>query len=293
MSGTCWFLYALRCADDTLYTGVTTDLARRMREHNSGQGARYTAGRRPVMLIGAWGFADRGGAQRAEARFRRLSRREKLQRIARQLPFAGSAFCSGEAVADLIDPIRFCHRCGGLLRATKRPEDGQPRQACTVCGRVHYRTAKPWAGALVTRDGRLLLVKRSIEHRLACWDIPGGFLQADENPGAGAIRQVREETGLEVRLTGLFGSYIGQHSRGDGGVHCFNIYFLAEVVSGEEQRDDAATLREAADLAWFAPDELPGAIASDHARQVLKDWAEHVQGKRQDSSASYISVKGS
>jgi predicted GIY-YIG superfamily endonuclease len=37
-----WFLYALRCADDTLYTGVTTDVLRRVREHNSGRGARYT-----------------------------------------------------------------------------------------------------------------------------------------------------------------------------------------------------------------------------------------------------------
>ncbi|MGD2178463.1 MAG: GIY-YIG nuclease family protein [Anaerolineae bacterium] len=98
MSSSCWFLYALRCADDTLYTGVTTDLARRVGEHNSGQGARYTAGRRPVMLIGAWRFADRGAAQRAEARFRRLPRRRKLQHIARQLPFAGSAFCSDETV---------------------------------------------------------------------------------------------------------------------------------------------------------------------------------------------------
>jgi len=48
-----WFLYALRCADDTIYTGVSTDLERRLREHNGGQGARYTSARRPVQLIGA------------------------------------------------------------------------------------------------------------------------------------------------------------------------------------------------------------------------------------------------
>jgi putative endonuclease len=143
MSSTAWFLYALRCADETLYTGVTTDLARRLSEHNSGQGARYTAGRRPLVLIGAWRFADRGAAQRAEAEFRRLPRREKLQRIARQLPFAGSSFCSDEAIADLLRPIRFCHRCGGLLRTIRRPEEDRPRQVWTTCGRVHYRNAKP------------------------------------------------------------------------------------------------------------------------------------------------------
>jgi putative endonuclease len=97
-----WFLYALRCADDTLYTGVTTDPARRVSEHNSGRGARYTAGRRPVKLLGVWRFADRGAAQRAEARFRRLPRRKKLRHIARRLPFADSEFCQDKAFADLL-----------------------------------------------------------------------------------------------------------------------------------------------------------------------------------------------
>jgi predicted GIY-YIG superfamily endonuclease/ADP-ribose pyrophosphatase YjhB (NUDIX family) len=292
MMSTDWFLYALRCADDTLYIGVTTDLARRVSEHNSGRGARYTAGRRPVILIGAWPFADRGAAQRAEAQFRRLSRREKLQHIAQEALCAGSAFCSDEALTELLNPIGFCPRCGSLLRTIKRPEDTQSRQICTACGRVHYRNAKPCAGALITHHGRLLLVKRSVEPYLGCWDIPGGFLEVDEHPGAGAIREVREETGLEVRLTELLGFYIGRY--GDGGVYCLNIYFLAEVVGSQEQpASNAASLREVADLAWFAPDELPEAIAFDHAHQVLKDWAEHVQRERYEPGIPHIRVTGS
>ena len=87
-----WFLYVLRCADGTLYTGVTTDLTRRVVEHNSGRGARYTAGRRPVALLAAWRFPDRGSAQRAEARFRRLSRARKLALAAQGLSFEGASF---------------------------------------------------------------------------------------------------------------------------------------------------------------------------------------------------------
>ena len=87
-----WFLYVLRCADGTLYTGVTTDLARRVTEHNSGRGARYTAGRRPVALLAAWRFPDRGAAQRAEARFRRLSQARKLALAGQGLSFEGSPF---------------------------------------------------------------------------------------------------------------------------------------------------------------------------------------------------------
>ena len=88
-----WFLYALLCADETLYAGVTTDLARRVAEHNAGRGARYTAGRRPVRLVAAWRFPDRGAAQRAEARFRRLTRAQKLALVAQGLAFEGASFC--------------------------------------------------------------------------------------------------------------------------------------------------------------------------------------------------------
>lgn len=273
-----WFLYALRCADDTLYTGVTTDLARRVAEHNAGRGARYTSGRRPVRLVGAWRFPDRGAAQRAEARFRRLPRRRKLQLAAQGNPFEGAAFYHDDRVADEAwDIIRFCPHCGGLLKRGTRGGDDRSRQICTACGRVHYRNAKPCAAALVVRDGRVLLVKRAIEPHLGLWDIPGGFLEVDEHPRAGATREVREETGLDVRLTEMFGFYVDHYAHGGERQHCLNIYFVAEVVGGEEHPSD-----EAADLDWFAPEGLPEEIAFDHAHRVLDDWAQWMEGRRCD-----------
>jgi predicted GIY-YIG superfamily endonuclease/ADP-ribose pyrophosphatase YjhB (NUDIX family) len=269
MSARDWFMYALRCADDTLYTGVTTDVVRRVGEHNSGRGARYTSGRRPVRLVGVWRFADQSTAQRAEARFRQLSRKQKLQHVARQLPVAGSTFHRDGAISEYLEPIRFCHRCGGLLTPVNRPDDSRWRQICTVCGRINYRNAKPCAGALVERNRRLLLVKRGIEPYRDCWDIPGGFLEADEHPEAGAVREVAEETGLLVEPTGLLGIYMGRYSYGGGGDYCLNIYYSAIVIGGDERPGD-----DAADLAWFSPDDLPGRVAFDHASQVLADWAE-------------------
>jgi len=271
-----WFLYALRCADGTLYTGVTTDLTRRVAEHNAGRGARYTAGRRPVTPVAAWHFPDRGAAQRAEAHFRRLSRARKLALIAQELSFEGMTFCRDEcAVGASPARARFCPRCDGLLETLVCPEDNHPRQVCTVCGRVHYRNAKPCAGALVVHDGRVLLVKRAIQPYFGYWDIPGGFLEEDELPETGAVREVQEETGLEVRLTGLFGFYMDRYSYSDEGDYCLNIYFLAEVVGGQEHADD-----DAASLAWFAPDELPEEIAFDHVRVVLADWVHWAEQRR-------------
>lgn len=74
-----WHIYILRCADGTLYTGVTTDLARRISEHNeSSKGAKYTRVRRPVSLIYSETFENRSAACVREAAIKKLSRDEKL-----------------------------------------------------------------------------------------------------------------------------------------------------------------------------------------------------------------------
>jgi putative endonuclease len=79
-----WFLYVLRCADDTLYTGITTDPERRVHEHNNTkQGARYTRCRRPVEMVAVWEYADRSKASKAEYAFKQLRRGEKLERVRR------------------------------------------------------------------------------------------------------------------------------------------------------------------------------------------------------------------
>ncbi|EED31578.1 putative GIY-YIG catalytic domain protein [gamma proteobacterium NOR5-3] len=82
-----WSVYILRCADGSLYTGVTRDLARRLRQHNGELvgGAQYTRGRRPVEAIWAEECEDRSCAQVREAQIKRLTRSEKLS-LVRSLP---------------------------------------------------------------------------------------------------------------------------------------------------------------------------------------------------------------
>lgn len=72
-----WHVYLLRCADGTYYAGVTNDLARRLASHNSGSGAKYTRSRRPVVIVWKRPAKDRSGAQRLEARLKRLPRAAK------------------------------------------------------------------------------------------------------------------------------------------------------------------------------------------------------------------------
>lgn len=75
---TAWWVYILRCADRTLYTGVTNDLDRRLASHRAGRASRYTRSRLPVRLVHAEPAAGRGAALRREAEIKRLDRKAKL-----------------------------------------------------------------------------------------------------------------------------------------------------------------------------------------------------------------------
>lgn len=73
-----WFMYVVKCSDNSFYTGITTDINRRLNEHNTtSKGAKYTRSRRPVELVYWIDFKDRSTAAKAEARFKKLSRKEK------------------------------------------------------------------------------------------------------------------------------------------------------------------------------------------------------------------------
>ncbi len=73
-----WYVYIVRCNDDSLYTGITTDLPRRLDEHNnSARGAAYTRGRRPVKIVYSAEELDRSAASRRERQIKNLSKPEK------------------------------------------------------------------------------------------------------------------------------------------------------------------------------------------------------------------------
>lgn len=72
-----WYLYLVRCNDGSLYTGISTDVARRIEAHRSNRGARRLRGRGPLELVYAYPLGDRSEAQRVEYRVKRLSRHDK------------------------------------------------------------------------------------------------------------------------------------------------------------------------------------------------------------------------
>ena len=84
------FVYIVRCGDGTLYTGYARDPEAREKAHNGGRGARYTAGRRPVMLVYVEAFETIGDALRRERQVKGLSRKQKEALVAQRLPGTGA-----------------------------------------------------------------------------------------------------------------------------------------------------------------------------------------------------------
>jgi ADP-ribose pyrophosphatase YjhB (NUDIX family) len=158
--------------------------------------------------------------------------------------------------------LNYCPCCGHALE--DRNAFGRVRRFCPSCDRVVFREHKVAAGVIVERDGEVLLVRRRLNPRRGLWSFPAGFVDFDEAPAEAAIRECREETGLEVEITGLLDVIAG---RGHGEADIVIVY-RARSAGVEEQ------LRAADDVdrvAFFAPENLPP-LAFRATREAIEKW---------------------
>jgi ADP-ribose pyrophosphatase YjhB (NUDIX family) len=158
----------------------------------------------------------------------------------------------------------WCPRCRGSLTA------GAGHTACEACGFVAWANPAPAACALCEDDqGRLLLVRRAREPFLGYWDLPGGFLNEDEDPLDALRRELLEETGLEIEAGAYFGAWIDRYGDAPGAHFTLNLYWRARVAGGEERPAD-----DVSELGWFARADLPppGELAFDSLPRVLDAW---------------------
>jgi ADP-ribose pyrophosphatase YjhB (NUDIX family) len=159
---------------------------------------------------------------------------------------------------------RFCCECGAPLPAP-------PPVTCPACDASHWLDARPCAGALVSRDGKLLLVRRAHDPWRGAWDVPGGFCGPREHPRETAARKVREQTALAVEPGAILGIWIDSYaSAGADEKVTLGVYFLAKAPAAGEARRDP---NEVAEIGWFAADELPQPLAfPGHLNAVLEAW---------------------
>src|SRR6476620_6980281 len=99
---------------------------------------------------------------------------------------------------------RFCPKCGGALEQRSLKASDPARLVCSQCGFIFYLDPKVAVGTIIETPGsRLVLVRRAIAPGYGLWVFPGGYVDRGEALTAAAIREAREESGLEIRLDGL------------------------------------------------------------------------------------------
>ena len=171
---------------------------------------------------------------------------------------------------------KFCPRCATELEwrsAGERPRsagerpgstDDRPRPTCPACGFVFYLNPVVGAGALVEKEGRVVLVRRGVEPKAGYWSLPSGYVEADEMAEDAAVREMEEETGLEVEIDDLLGVY----SFGSEPQTGVLILYSAHPVGGELRAGD-----DAQDVQTFAPTDMPpdDQIAFRTHLQALQD----------------------
>ena len=153
--------------------------------------------------------------------------------------------------------VNFCVRCGNILEMIVRFGDDRP--VCTQCDYTHFFDPKVAAAMWLIKNNKLLLVRRAIEPAKGCWTIPGGFVDAWENPAETASRECAEETGLEVIAEKLLDLVPSQHHSNGAG---FVIFYRGKIVSGKLQAGDDA---DAVD--WFGINQLPE--IAFHATEIM------------------------
>ncbi len=143
--------------------------------------------------------------------------------------------------------VNYCVRCGAPVTLLERY--GRIRPVCPACGWIYFADPKVAAAVLVEEQGKILLVRRVNEPFRGHWTLPAGFINADEDPAEAARRECEEETGLQVRITGLLDVIAGkEHPRGAD----FIIIYGGEMSGGSLHPGDDVDR-----AAFFSLESLP------------------------------------
>jgi 8-oxo-dGTP diphosphatase len=148
--------------------------------------------------------------------------------------------------------IRYCSRCAARLA-------GPPPTTCAACGYQLFVNPRPTGSVIVVDGDRYLAIRRAREPNAGAWDLPGGFCDGFEHPRDAAVREAREELGVQVSLGAFVGMYVGSYLYQDEPLPILDCFWLATIESGEIVLDPA----EATALTWADLDSpLPMAFTT-------------------------------
>lgn len=160
--------------------------------------------------------------------------------------------------------FRFCPCCGAEFGIKRL--DGVDRLVCRQCGFIFYQNPAPAVAVILLKGTDVLLVKRKYPPRAGFWSLPAGFVEYDEKVQETAVREIKEETNLDIRLGKLYGVFSANH---DPGHHVLLVVYWGRIVDGELKAGD-----DALEACFFPLSHLPEEIAFSVHDQILNDLRE-------------------
>ncbi len=154
--------------------------------------------------------------------------------------------------------LKFCQRCGFHL--TIKNIDHRERPFCVRCNTPVFLDPKVAVVVLIVKDGKLVLVRRDIQPFMGHWAFPSGYVDRSARVEDEAVREVKEETGLDVNLKSLLGVY-SEH-----GNPVVLVAYTAEIVGGSLQ-----ALDEVQEVSMFPLNQLPP-LPFPHDGQIISDF---------------------
>jgi len=154
----------------------------------------------------------------------------------------------------------FCMRCGARLVRARR--EGRVRHACRRCGWIYFKNPASASAVAIVSDGRVVLVKRRVPPHVGSWCLPAGFQEYDEGPEETAVREVKEETNLDIRLRRLHTVFFSTAHPGKNTV--VHVYRAERVGGVMRPGGDVSAVR------LFPLDRLPSRVAFTSHLKVIE-----------------------
>ena len=161
----------------------------------------------------------------------------------------------------------YCHRCGEVLG--EEQVAGALRPKCRECGEVVFLDPKLAVVVIASQESQILMVKRDIDPMMGRWSFPSGYVDRGEVVEEAAVREVLEETNVDVSLDALLGVYSRQRSP------VVLVVYAASIVGGCPSPGD-----EAQAVKLFAADDLPPLPFPDDTK-IIADWRERIGNPEQ------------
>ena len=177
-----------------------------------------------------------------------------------------SRYLGGDRLCDASSKakMKYCNNCGSPFSV--KVIENKPREFCLDCKQIYYEQLKVGVGALIEQDNKLLLLKRLQQPFMDMWNIPAGYVEIDENPIQAVIREVEEETRLNIEPSGIKDIYFfTDDPRGNG----ILIVYQCKIRGGKLTESI-----EASSPSYFRRNDIPERLAGGGHNQAIKAWKE-------------------